>query len=266
MPTSARDRVSRNRSAVRPARKRGERHTSRQMAAMNPGSTKRPSGRTVVLAFAIAIGAAVALVAVALLFRSNSSTPPATVTPVVDLGGIPQAGRVLGSPNARVTLIEYADAQCPACRAYTEELFPTVVDEYVRPGKVKNEYRGFPFIGDDSVKAYRFLLAAAEQNKLWNLQEALYRNQGAENSGWVTDDLVRQVAGEIAGLDVNQLFTDAERRDIKQEAESAGAQAHADGIAGTPTFLVKIGDQTPYFIQVATVDQVRAALDDALTG
>ena len=72
------------------------------------------------------------------------------------------------------------------------------------------EFRGFPFIGDDSVKAYRFLLAAGEQDTLWNLQEALYRNQGGENAGWVTDDLLRELASEIDGLDVDRLFVDAD--------------------------------------------------------
>jgi protein-disulfide isomerase len=219
----------------------------------------------VVLAFGIAIAAAVALVAVALIGRDDSSKP-ATETPVVDLSGIPQDGRTLGAAGANVTLVEWADPQCPACRSYTEEFFPTVVDEYVRPGKARTEFRGFPFIGDDSVKAYRFLLAAGEQDKLWDLQEAMYRNQGGENDGWVTDDLIRELAAEIPGLDVDQLFVDAEREGIVAEAEGAEAAAQAAGIAGTPTLQITIGDDEPYDIQVADVDQLRAALDDALDG
>ena len=233
---------------------------------MNPRSTDRLSRRTVVIAFGIAIGAAVVLVAGALLLRNDESTPAASAAPVVDLKGIPQSGSVLGSPSAKVTLIEYADPQCPACRLYTETIFPTVVNEYVRPGKVATEFRGFPFIGDDSVKGYRYLLAAGEQDKLWNLAEALYRNQGDENSGWLTESLVRRLAAEIPGLDVDRLVTDAEQPDIVDEASSAASKASAAGIQGTPTFLVKIGDGTPYLIQVASVDQMRAALDDALSG
>jgi protein-disulfide isomerase len=233
---------------------------------MNPRSTDRPSGRTVVLAFGVAIAAAAALVAVAVFLRDDSGAPPATATPVVDLGGIPQAGRVLGPPDARVTLVEYADPQCPACRTYTEEYFPTVVDDYVRPGRVNTEFRGFPFIGADSVKAYRFLLAAAEQNKLWDLQEALYRNQGGENDGWVTDELIRELASEIAGLDVDRLFSDAEREDIVAEAESAEAEAQAAGIQGTPTLLIRIDGDEPYVISFASVEELRAALDDAVAG
>jgi protein-disulfide isomerase len=235
------------------------------MAAMNPRASNRPPGRTVVLAFGIAIAAAVALVAVALIGRDDSEAPP-TKAPVVDLSGIPQDGRTLGAPDAGVTLIEWADLQCPACRLYTEEFFPTVVDEYVRPGSVNTEFRGFPFIGDDSVKAYRFLLAAGEQDKLWDLQEALYRNQGGENDGWVTDDLVRELAAGIAALDVDQLFVDAERSDIVTEAEGAEAAAQAAGILGTPTLQIAIGDSEPYLVQVSDVDQLRAALDDAIAG
>lgn len=236
------------------------------MAGPKARRTDRPSRTAVALAFGIAIAAAVALVAVAVLSRNDSSSSPPTANPVVDLAGIPQAGRVLGSPTAKLTLIEYADPQCPACRLYSEEFFPTLVREYVRPGRVRTEFRGFPFLGDDSVKAYRFLLAAAEQDRLWNLAEALYRNQGAENSGWVTDDLIRGLAAEIPGLDVDKLFTDAERADIRQQAESAGAAASAAGIGGTPSFLVVVGNEQPYAVQFGSVDQMRAALDDALSG
>jgi protein-disulfide isomerase len=173
---------------------------------------------------------------------------------------------MLGPADARVSLIEWADPQCPACRLYTEEFFPTVVDEYVRPGRINTEFRGFTFIGDDSVAAYRFLLAAAEQDKLWNLQEAMYRNQGRENDGWVTDDLIRELAAPIDGLDVERLFVDADRADIVSAAEGAETAGEAAGIPGTPTLQIAIGDDEPYTIQVGDVDQLRAALDDALDG
>jgi protein-disulfide isomerase len=219
----------------------------------------------VVLAFGLAIAAATALVAVALLGRGDSSAPP-TETPVVDLAGIPQDGRLLGAAGADVTLIEWADPQCPACRVYTDEFFPAVVDEYVRPGTVNTEFRGFPFIGGDSVDGYRYLLAAGEQDRLWNLQEALYRHQGGENDGWITDDLIRELAADIEGLDVEQLFSDAEREDIVAEAEGAASAAQAAGILGTPTLQIAIGDDEPYVINIRDVDQLRAALDDAIDG
>lgn len=236
------------------------------MAAMKSSSSTRPSGRSVVLAFAGAATAAVALVVVALLFRNDGSAPPPSPTPGVELAGIPQDDRVLGNPAAKVTLIEYADPQCPACRFYSEDMFPTIVDEYVRPGKVATEFRGFPFIGPDSVKALRFIYAAGLQHKLWQFQEALYRNQGGENDGWVTDDLLREVTSEIPGLDVDKLFADAESAEIAAEVNAAPGEAQAAGISGTPSLLIKIGDAEPYYVQVSSVEEIRAALDDALQG
>jgi 2-hydroxychromene-2-carboxylate isomerase len=82
----------------------------------------------------------------------------------------------------------------------------------------------------------------------------------------VTDDLLREVAGEIPGLDVDKLFSDAESGSITQQADAAAGEAEAAGVQGTPSFLVKIGDADPYYIQVANADQMRAALDDALSG
>ena len=236
------------------------------MAAMDPRSTRRPHSRTVALVLGGAAAVAVALVAVSLVRSNTGSTPPVTANPVVNLTGIPQAGRILGSPKARVTLVEYADPQCPGCRAYTETIFPVVVNEYVRTGKLKTEFRGYPFLGEDSVKAYRFLLAAARQNKLWNLQEAMYRNQGAENSGWVTDELVRRLAAQIPGLDVTRLFADAEGSDIRTTAEDAADAASEAGIQGTPSFLIQTGNAPPYLIEVGSAQDMRAALDDALSG
>jgi protein-disulfide isomerase len=235
--------------------------------ATRPRSGQPPSRRAIFIAFAFAAVAACALVAMALLLRDDdSSGSSGSPTPVVDLTGIPQDDRVLGAPEATVTLIEYADAQCPGCRFYSEEVFPTVVDEYVRPGKINTEFHGFPFIGPDSVKALRFIYAAGLQDRLWQLQEALYRNQGGENDGWVTDELIRELAGEIPELDVDKLFADAESDEITQAADAANGEAEAAEAPGTPSLFVKIGDAEPYYLQVALdVEQLRTALDDALT-
>jgi protein-disulfide isomerase len=239
--------------------------------AMSPNQASgRPSRNTLLVVVAAALAIAGVFIVGALLLRDDGATS-ANPTPVVDLEGIPQDGAFLGSPDAKVTLIEYADIQCPACRHYMEELFPTVVDEYVRPGKVRAEFRGFPFLdeGDpegDSLRGERFLLAAAEQNKMFQLMEAFYRNQGAERSGWLTDDLVREVASEIPGLDVDKLFSDAETEEVAQKAQQSAVEAQNAGIPGTPTLLVQIGEGDPYMIQVATPDQLREALDAALQG
>jgi protein-disulfide isomerase len=233
--------------------------------AAEQDSQRRPSGLVVVLAFAVAIGAAVALVVLAIALRtSDDGTAPIAAT-VVDLAGIPQNGTVLGSPDAGVTLIEYADLQCPACRAYTETFLPEVVEMYVRPGRVKTEFRGISFIGPDSETALRYVLAAGLQDRLWQLQEALYRNQGGENSGWVTEGLVRELAAEIPGLDADRLVVEADSAEVTEMMAEAEAQADAAGVGGTPTLAIQVGDADPYTLAAGLgLAELTAALDDAL--
>jgi protein-disulfide isomerase len=214
----------------------------------------------------VAAIAAVALVAVALLLRDDGSSS-GSATPAVDFTGIPQEGAVLGDPNATVRLIEYADLQCPACREYTDKVVPTLVADYVRPGRVQTEFRGMTFIGADSVTALRFVHAAGLQNRLWQLQEALYRNQGGENSGWVTDELVRELAAEIPGLDVDQLFADKDSAEVSELLAEDARHAQADQVQSTPTLMIQVGDAEPYQIQIGfDPDALSAALDDALQG
>jgi protein-disulfide isomerase len=234
-----------------------------------PPPKKGPSGRMVVLAFAIAIAAAAALVGVALLGRSEDDDASApNPVPTVDFEGVPQNGALLGEESATVRLIEYADLQCPFCRDYAEAVFPTLFEEYVRPGRIQSEFRGLAFLGSDSEKALRLVLAAGLQDRLWNMQEALYRNQGAENSGWVTDDLVRTLGEDIEGLDVDRMFEDAESDEVTSLLEESASKAEAAEVTGTPSFFIQVGDEDPTPLEIGGLDpsQFRPALDAALEG
>jgi protein-disulfide isomerase len=222
------------------------------------------------IAAVVAAAVAAALVVASLLFRggdSNSSaTAPTTPTEVSALiDGIPQDRAVLGSPNAPVTLIQFEDLQCPICRRYQQEGFPEIVKEYVRTGKVKIRFVGLAFIGPDSEKALLNVLAAGSQGKLFQLADALYANQGDENSGWVTDDLLKTLATGL-GLDYAKLKAAAEGPAARQQANSMAAEANQREVPGTPWFYVQIGDQEPYEVQPSSygIDQFRPILNDAL--
>jgi protein-disulfide isomerase len=161
--------------------------------------------------------------------------PGATETAVL-LDGIPQSGLVLGNPKAPVTLVEWADLQCPYCRQWSVVAFPQLVRDYVRPGKLQIVYRGLDFLGPDSNRALRAALAAGIQDRLWQFVDLTYRNQGVENSGWVTDELLHGIAGSVDGLDQDRLFAEAGSEGVLSaiaQAADAGTSAH---VTGTPTF------------------------------
>jgi protein-disulfide isomerase len=163
-------------------------------------------------------------------------------------------------------MIQFEDLQCPICRRYQAEGFPGVVEGYVRPGKVKLRFVGLAFLGPDSEKALLHVLAAGEQGKLWQFADSLYANQGEENSGWVTDQLLERISNDL-GLDYAKLKQDADGPAVLQQANSMAAEASQRKVPGTPWFYVQVGDGEPYEVQPSslTVDEFRGILDDALS-
>ena len=223
--------------------------------------------RNLLIAAAGAVGVVAVLVVVSIVVTGGGDNGSTTTTGGSSalFAGIPQQGTTLGAPSAPVTLVQFEDMQCPVCREYQEDGFSGVVDEYVRPGKVKLRFAGLAFLGSDSEKALSHVLAAGKQGKLWQYVDALYTNQGAENSGWVTDELLERLAGDV-GLDWARLQQDAASSEVKQEAQASAAEAARLQVPGTPSFFVQIGNGQPYHVQPNSfaIDEFRTILDDAL--
>jgi protein-disulfide isomerase len=187
--------------------------------------------------------AAVAIaVVVALAVGGGSSSAtghPSGARDVAALyAGIPQHGTLLGSPRAPLTLTEFGDLQCPFCGHYARDVLPTIVRRYVRTGKVRLDFKILTFIGPDSDKAGRMTAAAADQNKLWNFIELFYRNQGEENSGYVTDGFLRRIGAAIPGLDVSSALATRDSAPVSSRLAADGAQADRYGVQSTPSFLI----------------------------
>jgi len=153
------------------------------------------------------------------------------------LRGVPQQGTVLGRADAPVTIVEYADLQCPYCAVWATDVFPSIVREYVKSGKAKIEFRGLTFVGPDSEPALRTALAAGRDGRMWHVVELLYHNQGAENTGWVTDDLLGR-AVTSARLDAEQTLAARGGSEVQRQIEAAAAAATQDQVPGTPAFSV----------------------------
>lgn len=228
-----------------------------------PDSRRRT--RTLYAAVAV-VAAAVAgalVLASVLTTRDDDSAPSAgdagaiTVAGAAEsralLAGIPQQGIALGRPNAPVTLAEFADLQCPFCAEWSRNALPELVRDYVRPATVRIVFRGLTFIGPDSEEALRFALAAGEQGKLWNVVDLLYENQGGENEGWVTDDLLTAVGRAVPGLE--RAFAEQSGTRVDAELEAAETAATENGISGTPSFAV---GRTGGTLRVVEVDSLEA--------
>jgi len=227
--------------------------------------------RLFVVAAAAAVLVGGGLIAALVLTNSGSSNPPATAPAGVSevaamLRNIPQQGAALGSPKAPVTLVEFADPQCPYCGDWEKTSLATIVDKYVRTGKVRIVFNGMTFVGGDSETALRAALAAGEQNRFWNVLALLYQNQGTENTGWVTDALLQGIGNSIPGLDTKRMFAAVQSATVTKKLAAAAAFARDAGVNSTPTFAVGKTNEALTIVKISSLQPsgLEPALDAAL--
>ena len=152
--------------------------------------------------------------------------------------GVPQDGTRLGREDAPVEIRLYEDFQCPACGQFARESLPEVVERHVRSGDAKIVSETLAFLGPDSVSTARAALAAGEQDRYWQYAALLFRDQGAENSGYATEEFLRGLAEETEGLDVAEWDGARDSGPVDEELEAAQGRASADGVNATPTLVV----------------------------
>ena len=184
------------------------------------------------------------------------SPPPQAAQVATMFRGIPQHGQTLGSPKAPVTLVEFADLKCPVCRAYTAQALPTLVRDYVRPGKLKIVFQPQTFVGSppgDSEHAARFALAAGLQNKMWQFAELWYDNQQDETIAYATDSYIRQIASGVRALNIDRAMRERNSAQVSRALEQASSQFDSSGFGGTPSFLLG-GNGRPLQALDATID------------
>ena len=187
------------------------------------------------------------VVAVVVLVVANSSSSDSggdsTIEEVgaVDslFDGIPQEGLVLGKASAPVELIEFGDLQCPVCKEYSEEILPEVIENKVKSGEAKIDFRNFTIISEESIPAGAAAIAAGNQGRGWYFIELFYRNQGEERSGYVTDEFLTSIAKGAGVKDMAKW--NKERNDPKttKEVEATFAEAQKFGFNGTPSFAIQ---------------------------
>ena len=213
-----------------------------------------------------AVALIVALIVISQSGGNGSSAPPANVKgapqAAAEVSGIPQSGTTLGTAGAPVTVIEYGDPQCSSCKAFSEQVAPQLISAEVRPGNAKYEFRPYLIIGPDSKPAMRAALAAGDQGRFWQFLQLFYLNQGGENTGYVTDTFLTNIAKGANVPDIGKWNTD--RNDAKWDAviQQGSSQAQSFGFSGTPSILVQgpkgqkpIGGST-----IPTLQQVQAAI------
>ncbi|MEW6636331.1 MAG: thioredoxin domain-containing protein [Actinomycetota bacterium] len=171
----------------------------------------------------------------------------------------------LGSEDAPVVMVEYADYQCPYCGRFAREVEPELVERYVEDGTLRIEWRDFPYLGQESVNAALAARAAQAQGKFWEYHRLLFENQGGQNSGGFSDERLIELAGE-ADLDVERFREDLQSGRYEEVVARDFAEGQARGVSGTPAFIVNdrviIGLQPLEVFERAIEEERKEAAED----
>lgn len=181
------------------------------------------------------LAVAILVFAVGAIAYSRFATPEPPPAPVSEPGNLVRFNSpVVGPQNAPVTIVEFFDPSCEACRAF----YPIVKQIMARyPEQVRLVLRYAP-LHEGSDQAVRILEAARKQDRLIPVLEAMLAGQpnwaahGAPNL-----DMAWQIAG-AAGLDLDRARADAQGEDVTAVLAQEIADLEALGVSQTPTFYV----------------------------
>jgi protein-disulfide isomerase len=217
---------------------------------------------------AVVVAALVVVAAVVIILSVTAGDDEVSPDSIEDVAliqemflGVPQDGATVGETDAPVEIIEFGDLQCPACAITARETLPELMDQFVRPGTAKLTFVPIAFLGDDSERGALGAEAAALQDGMWPFISLLYHNQGGENSGWLSDAVMRAVADQV-GLDVGQWETDYAGDEVATAFFEAAARAEEAGVPSTPTFLIRGPDGDTTFSGAQEIDAFAAAIEE----
>jgi protein-disulfide isomerase len=152
--------------------------------------------------------------------------PPILADPVeINIQGDP----VIGPANAKVTIVEFSDFQCPFCAAAVTQA-RMILDRF--PNDVRLVYKQFPLdFHTQSFLAAEASVAAHSQGKFWEMHNRLYANYKV-----ISAQNILVWAKEI-GLDMPKFIADVDGGKYKQAVENEMKQGEVAGVQGTPSFF-----------------------------
>lgn len=169
-----------------------------------------------------------------------SPTPGAVPTPSatakVDLNKVEH---IKGDPNAKITIVEWSDFECPFCGRFYEQTLAQIQTEYIDTGKVKFGYEHFPLsFHPQAQKAGEASECAGLQGKFWEMHDLLFES-GVQ--GGVT--AFKSYAGQI-GLNQADFDSCLDSGETASKVQTDFKEGQAAGVRGTPGFAIVAADGT----------------------
>jgi protein-disulfide isomerase len=231
--------------------------TATKASASRPAANPQQNRLIIMGIIGVAIVAAVAFIIISLLPRSSG-----IVYDTIPQSRLADGGFVLGDPETRVTIVEFADYYCPHCQDY-KPVADRFIQEYVVTGRAQFEFRVLPTAGGERTSQLGSLAVCFDEQKagsFWTAGEAFFNriSRGDRDS-----DLGRRVAEEL-GVDYATALN-CTRDDTQMDIDLA--LAGRVGIQSTPSLRMRLddGDLIPITFNGTTYDRGPAPFE-ALAG
>ena len=211
---------------------------------------------------ALLVGLAV-LAAVGLNLRSAGSADMAVAPIDLEINDMSELadrapGIHVGDENAPITILEFADFQCPGCMAFAGTVKPQVDVAFVESGAVKFVFYDFPLT---SIHPHAFLAARAgrcadEQGAFWEYHDEIFRNQSAWSfSAAPPSGAFEDYAAQV-GLDQGD-FRSCLRGDRYADVVTANMQlGQGLGVTGTPSVLITRGGRDVRRVEISSIGEM----------
>lgn len=218
----------------------------------------------------IMVGGAVAAVlmnspSTALNKDDNNEVIQQIVAPISE--NVPVLAADGGSSN--ITMVEFGDYQCQYCARFHNETKNQIMNNFVDTGQIRFVFKDF-VINDlpsdrASTLAAEASYCAADQGKYWQYHDELYDNSRGENTGWVTENNLKQFATRIGIQNLTEFSGCLENHTHRDLVEANTQLANGIGLRSTPSFVIISNETVPIAIEGAQPFPVfKQAIDDVL--
>lgn len=162
-----------------------------------------------------------------------------------------------GNSESAITLVEYSDFQCPACKAYYP-IVEKLMEEY--GSKIRFVYRHFPLPQHKNARPMAITAEAAGlQGKFWEMHNMIFDHQTEWSPLADSKDTLLSYA-EALGLDKEKFLQDLDSSDLQKKVEGDLQGGVRSGVRGTPTFFLN----GSAMVNPRSYDEFKRAIDAAI--
>lgn len=170
-----------------------------------------------------------------IIFINNSDSEPAIegrVNEVPNIKGQP----TIGKADAAVSIVEFGDFKCPACKEWGESIYPQLMNEYIDSKKANFSYINVLYHGEESELsslAAEYVLKN-QPKEYWEFHKELFKEQSAD----FTIDKLIEISKEFPSIDTKTFKTSLKQKKQIEEINKDTLLVQKFGVQQTPTILI----------------------------